>query len=468
MDHFYKSIEGWNDFRQIFVEAIRGISKKKATFVEIGSWKGRSAACMAVEIINHGKNFNFYAVDTWDGEDGENRHYDADTDVVGGTLYETFLRNIEPVKDWIKPIRAPSVEAAGVFYPESVDFIFLDGTHTYEAVKADLAAWVPNLKVGGVIAGDDLHWDGVEKAIREVFGSDFEKLNGGKQWRAVKRTSTRPVDSDVFYDNSEGLAEWNISREFWKGRRPGISAMMRIKNEGQFLEYAVDSIADWHEEICLFPQGEQTDNTLEVCEKLKAKYRGKVVVYPYPFESVQNGPYHDYQKRGSVHERAYFYNWCLSKTTCEFADKWDGDMIAHDDLGSVVLDLIKHKDGIYFAGTDLAGDLRFESQSRNTASELRVFRVSPSSFYYTSTHCEDFAPSSLDRHRMGNIEKLKGHRFVHLKWCKDDIMKSTVGWPEDWAENHVYYRDLVMRKQAGKPYLGPWPKAIQPYMEARG
>ena len=51
-----------------------------------------------------------------------------------------------------------------------VDFIFIDGDHSYAACKADIAAWAPFVKRGGVIAFHDFgsRADGVTRAIFEA------------------------------------------------------------------------------------------------------------------------------------------------------------------------------------------------------------------------------------------------------------------------------------------------------------
>jgi len=49
----------------------------------------------------------------------------------------------------------------------TIDFIFIDGDHSYNACKADIAAWTPFVKRGGVIAFHDFgsRADGVTRAI---------------------------------------------------------------------------------------------------------------------------------------------------------------------------------------------------------------------------------------------------------------------------------------------------------------
>ena len=64
MKHFYENIEGWAAFRGLYRVAVADApSDRQSLFVEVGSWLGRSAAYMAVEIINSGKPIDFSCVD---------------------------------------------------------------------------------------------------------------------------------------------------------------------------------------------------------------------------------------------------------------------------------------------------------------------------------------------------------------------------------------------------------------------
>lgn len=183
MKHFYNTIPGWFSFLGVYREAVAAASNG-ALFVEVGAWKGKSTAFMAVEIANSGKPIRFYAVDTWLGSDEPAHH--ADPDVREGKLYERFVRNILPAAQYVTPLRMTSVEAAAQFQDGTVDFIMLDGDHTHEGVKADLDAWLPKMKPGATLTGDDWNWNGVHTAATERFGmARIEVLgqNKGRHWR---------------------------------------------------------------------------------------------------------------------------------------------------------------------------------------------------------------------------------------------------------------------------------------------
>jgi predicted O-methyltransferase YrrM len=162
MEHFYQNLgEDWFNYQTVYSSVVNKFDN--STFVEVGSWKGRSAAYMAVEIINSGKNIKLHCVDT---RLGGVEHQDMDC-VKNDSLYQEFLTNIEPVKNVITPITLSSVDASKLYEDASLDFVFIDASHEYEDVKNDLAAWYPKIKSGGIFAGHDFGWDGVYKALEE-------------------------------------------------------------------------------------------------------------------------------------------------------------------------------------------------------------------------------------------------------------------------------------------------------------
>jgi len=172
-EHYWQKLPGpiWFNGTTIYSEQIER-AKDGAVFVELGAWKGRSTVFMAVEIANSGKNIEFYSVDHWRGS-LEDAHQE-DQDVRDGRLYEIFLENIRPVKNYVRPICSDSADAAQQFADRSVDFVYIDAEHTYAAVSRDIAAWWPKVKCGGVLAGDD--WCtggrdglGVRSAVTEFF-----------------------------------------------------------------------------------------------------------------------------------------------------------------------------------------------------------------------------------------------------------------------------------------------------------
>ena len=174
MEHFYENIQGWFTFPTFYSQIVT-YSPSNSHFVEIGVWKGKSAAFMATEIFNSEKNIKFDCIDTWEGSeehlDPNGGFFESDLLKDKDFLYKHFLKNIEPVKNIITPIRKPSLEAVKAYEDDSLDFIFIDAAHDYENVLADIKAWYPKIKKDtGVISGHDYSWcDDVKRAVHDFF-----------------------------------------------------------------------------------------------------------------------------------------------------------------------------------------------------------------------------------------------------------------------------------------------------------
>jgi predicted O-methyltransferase YrrM len=169
-EHFYQSIGGWAAFAPIYFQAVREFPENTpGVFVEVGSWLGRSAALMGVEIENSKKPIRLFCVDPWVDGGPDLRHTDH-FKKLKQPIYDQFLANTKPIEQHLIPLRMFSIDAAKQFADGSIDFLMLDGDHSYHAVKADIGAWLPKMKRGGIISGDDYGWPGVRDAANEAFG----------------------------------------------------------------------------------------------------------------------------------------------------------------------------------------------------------------------------------------------------------------------------------------------------------
>jgi len=172
VEHFFQHIDGWFDFDDIYADAVREASDG-AIFVEVGSWLGRSSAFMAVEIENSGKDIKFYCVDTWQGSPKS-----------GGYMRSRFVSNMRGLD--VVPIESDSALAADRFEDESIDFVFIDASHEYDAVSRDIAAWYPKVRRGGIIAGHDVGWQGLLGAVQERLPATEVEVRRSSWWHRKK------------------------------------------------------------------------------------------------------------------------------------------------------------------------------------------------------------------------------------------------------------------------------------------
>jgi hypothetical protein len=185
MEHFYEKLEGWFNYPNLYSKLAQTIPDR-GIFIEVGVWKGKSLAYFIVESINNNKNLNIYAVDTWKGSP-EHTNYDC---IINNTLFEEFTSNMISVADKFKSLQMSSEEASKTFQDNSIDAIFIDAAHEYEAIKNDLEFWYPKVKSGGYFCGHDYddNWPGVIKAVDDFFkNKSIEKIQfSEKSWITKK------------------------------------------------------------------------------------------------------------------------------------------------------------------------------------------------------------------------------------------------------------------------------------------
>lgn len=171
----WEKIQGWFTFKQLYDNMINKFPTG-STFVEIGTWKGKSAVYMGEKMKEVRKIMNFYTIDLFLSRDNDHKQF---IDVED--LYKEAVKNIEPVKDVVNIIKGSSHEIYNNFEDGSIDFLFIDGGHTYECVKKDLQLWFPKVKYKGIISGHDYEERsaGIRKAVDEFFSFNVLPYVGG-------------------------------------------------------------------------------------------------------------------------------------------------------------------------------------------------------------------------------------------------------------------------------------------------
>ena len=66
-----------------------------------------------------------------------------------------------------------SHEASSVV-PDNLDFVFIDGDHSYKAVLLDLNDWVPKIRSGGLLIGHD--WTSTRRGVPQA-GTEYLSQN---------------------------------------------------------------------------------------------------------------------------------------------------------------------------------------------------------------------------------------------------------------------------------------------------
>jgi cephalosporin hydroxylase len=184
-----ENIPGWDTYVHIIYDRWLALPPRRgAIVVEVGVALGKTITYLADRLLAAGRtDVEVWAVDNWAGnmQNGEQQEFAKG---AGGdfTLFSRMmLDNDQPAFEFVRPIRAASMLASRLFDDRSVDLVVLDADHSYEAVKSDLACWIPKLRPDGWIGGDDHNdWQspGVIQACVERFGAGNYELSEANQW----------------------------------------------------------------------------------------------------------------------------------------------------------------------------------------------------------------------------------------------------------------------------------------------
>ena len=143
---------------------------------EIGSYCGKSTCYIAQACKEN--NSLLYAIDHHRGSEEQQKgqeYFDEEIfDVLENRIntYPLFLKNIKEYEldNFIKPMVMDSISASKEI-SEALDFIFIDGSHTYESARNDYKYWKPKLRNGGILAIHDIYdsEDDGGQAPREIY-----------------------------------------------------------------------------------------------------------------------------------------------------------------------------------------------------------------------------------------------------------------------------------------------------------
>ncbi len=139
---------------------VRKVAKIGPIAVEIGSYLGSSSCFIANGIKK--KQGTLYCVDTWENQTMP----EGERDTFGEFSVNTrkYSQLIVPLRGWsdvvINDLRKKE--------KKGVDFLFIDGDHSYESCKKDWELYSPLLKQGAIVTFHDTGWaEGVKQVVQE-------------------------------------------------------------------------------------------------------------------------------------------------------------------------------------------------------------------------------------------------------------------------------------------------------------
>lgn len=133
---------------------------------EIGSYAGESASIFLT------KASRMVCIDPWEPYEEDNGPVGVFPAFDTSGAEAAFDAVLEASGGRITKIKAASLDAVQQFPDASFDLVYLDGNHAYPHVIADILAWMPKVKQGGLLAGHDYAEmrPGVIQGVTELFG----------------------------------------------------------------------------------------------------------------------------------------------------------------------------------------------------------------------------------------------------------------------------------------------------------
>lgn len=146
--------------------ALADMAKQYASggvIVEIGSFLGKSSNFLAGSLSESG---HLYCVDTWQNDAMPGGRQDN---------YSQFELNMKKWEGRYTPLRGNSSDVVKN-WSKQVDFLWIDGDHSYEGCLSDIKNWFPYLKNNGWICLHDYaNPCGVQQAAQEFLVGKVDK-----------------------------------------------------------------------------------------------------------------------------------------------------------------------------------------------------------------------------------------------------------------------------------------------------
>lgn len=149
--------------------------------VEVGVWNGQNA----FHLLKKFEDLHLVLVDDYDAKKLEMNNMPSEEVEWAQRKCTETLKKFTDRYNWMQ---MESLDASEYIVDGSQDFVFLDANHWYKSVKADIDAWLPKVRIEGILAGHDFsgHFRGIQRAVLEKFGEEeFSVENKSRIWWVV-------------------------------------------------------------------------------------------------------------------------------------------------------------------------------------------------------------------------------------------------------------------------------------------
>ena len=178
---FIFSEGGVSNMNKLAKAAVDLINESKCEiFAEVGVYQGTTSKAI---LLSCPSIKEYHMIDPWVvyNEPGSG-NMGLVTDEKG------WESNYRTVQDLFKDVpnffihKLTSVKGSELFKDKFFDIVFIDAIHSYERVYQDIIHWLPKVKTGGILAGDDIYLRGVRASVRDYFGEHHFRVLSNILW----------------------------------------------------------------------------------------------------------------------------------------------------------------------------------------------------------------------------------------------------------------------------------------------
>ena len=154
---------------------------------EVGVWQGR----LSERLLAARPRLRLWMVDRWLAPPESDSYYASGAQMARHPQRTFDLAHMEAERrtaPWFDRrfiLHMESVAAADRFKVGSLDFVFLDGDHSYDGVTRDLRAWAGKVRPGGLLCGHDYgrpDQGAVQAAVKTHLGPWAYRVETGDEW----------------------------------------------------------------------------------------------------------------------------------------------------------------------------------------------------------------------------------------------------------------------------------------------
>jgi len=148
-------------------------ARAAATIVEIGAWKGRTSALFAIAAVQGGGSVT--SIDPF-----------VDAGAHGSGSPQVWRANLNAHQLPLPRLLHLESNAAYTQWRGDIGLLFIDGDHSYQAVRDDLRLWTPHVKTLGVVAVHDMFsssFPGIAQAVHEWWQAERDAQ--GAVWQCL-------------------------------------------------------------------------------------------------------------------------------------------------------------------------------------------------------------------------------------------------------------------------------------------